>query len=976
MRPSVLPIVVAALLCLAGRAGAQDPDPFDRALGRTVVSVRLEIEDRPVTAENLLSLVGVKPGEPLTLDALRRSRDRLASDPRFRDVVVLFAERPGGIELVFRLVPRHPVDDIEFEGDTGLDPGTLEGLVREQYGGVPTTTRTRDVEETVKRILHGEGHRSATAVGRIVETHNPDRATLVIAVNAGPRATIRSVDVTGESPFTRDVILERTGVAPGQPFRELAIAAALARLRGELRDKGYYAAVASYTPPQNGIEIDLTLRVHAGPLVELALEPASHMPGGKTDDYIPIKREGSIDPDLLDDSREAIRVALQRDGYWKAVVQHSQSEPAPGRLRITFKVTRGLRYRIERVDLPPELRISRVLVEKEPGLVVGEWFRESQALAAISRLVASQYVQQGYYVAHAQPKFEEVPGRRPGEGGVVLQPNITEGPRAAIREILFDLGEQPIVKESELRAVTSVSPGDPYVRANLERDVAALETYYATRGFQPAITPTVTFNETGTEGSARIVVREGPQIFVGDITVVGNDRISRETILRDITLRPGQPYSDDRRLESQRILGTTGSFRSARIIAEPRLPGENTVRITISLQELPATVLGGGGGLEVGNRARQVEGGGVEEELEFAPRAFFEIGRRNLGGRNRDLSFFSRVALKAQTLREAEDLGLGFNEYRVTATYRERYAFRSATDVLVGITSEQAVRPTFSYVRQAANADALHYLSSRVSVSGRYALEFTRLFDRIPDPQDYLIDRFFPQLRLSTLTSGILWNRRNDPVAPTRGFQLGANGDLALQAIGSEVGFVKGFFQGSYFYPLKDERDKRIVIATRGQIGVARGFPHIRTRVDENGEQVIEEVSDVPANYRFFAGGTTTVRGFQLDRLGVPEILTVDGLSNGGNAEVILNAELRTTIWKLFGRDLTAVGFVDGGQVYRLTSDMDLARLRGTGGFGFRYDSPLGPIRLDFGFKMNRITYGNGRRERGWEYHLSIGEAF
>jgi outer membrane protein assembly factor BamA len=976
MRRFLLLGVVAALLCVANAARAQDPDPFDRAVGRPVASVRLEIEDRPVTAENLVSLVEVKIGEPLTIEALRRSRDRLASDPRFQDVVVLFAERPGGIELVFRLVPRHPVDDIDFEGDPGLDPNALEGFVREQYGGVPTSTRTRDVEETVTRILAGEGYRSATAVGRIVETHNPDRATLVLTVTAGPRTTIRNTEVTGESPFTRDVIVARTGTAPGQPFRELAIAGALARLRSELRDKGYYAAVASYTPPPDGTEIDLTLRVHAGPLVELTVEPASHLPRGRTDDYIPIKREGSIDEDLLDDSRDAIRAALQRDGYWKAVVQHSRSEPGPGQLRITFRITRGLRYRIERVELPAELRLSRALVDKEPGLVAGAWFRESQALGAISRLVASQYVEQGYYVAHAEPKFDERPGAQGGEGGVVIHPNITEGPRATIREILFDLGETPIVRESEARAVTNAAPGTPYVRANIERDVAALGTYYASRGFQPAIAPTSTFNETGTEATVRVVIREGPQIFVGDITVVGNERISRETILREISLQPGQPYSDDRRLESQRILGSTGSFRSARIIPEPRLPGEHRVRITISVQELPANVIGGGGGIEVGNRAREVEGGGVEEELEFAPRAFFEIGRRNIGGRNRDLSFFTRVALKAQTIQEAEAQGIGFNEYRVTATYRERYAFRSATDMLFGITAEQAVRPTFSYVRQAANGDALHYLTSRVSITGRYALEFTKLFDRIPDPQDYLIDRFFPQLRLSTLSSGILWNRRNDAVAPTRGFQLGANGDLALPAIGSEAGFVKGFFQGSYFYPLREERDKRLILATRGQVGVARGFPRFRTRLTEEGQELQEEVQDVPANYRFFAGGTTTIRGFQLDRLGVPEILTVDGLSNGGNAEVILNAELRATIWKLFNRDLTTVAFLDGGQVYRLARDLDLGRLRGSGGFGLRYDSPLGPIRLDVGFKMNRITYGNGRRERGWEYHISIGEAF
>jgi outer membrane translocation and assembly module TamA len=69
------------------------------------------------------------------------------------------------------------------------------------------------------------------------------------------------------------------------------------------------------------------------------------------------------------------------------------------------------------------------------------------------------------------------------------------------------------------------------------------------------------------------------------------------------------------------------------------------------------------------------------------------------------------------------------------------------------------------------------------------------------------------------------------------------------------------------------------------------------------------------------------------------------------------------------------VGFLDGGNVFARAGDFDLARIRGAAGFGVRADSPLGAIRLDFGFKLSRRTIA-GQRESGWEYHLSIGEAF
>jgi outer membrane translocation and assembly module TamA len=157
-----------------------------------------------------------------------------------------------------------------------------------------------------------------------------------------------------------------------------------------------------------------------------------------------------------------------------------------------------------------------------------------------------------------------------------------------------------------------------------------------------------------------------------------------------------------------------------------------------------------------------------------------------------------------------------------------------------------------------------------------------------------------------------------------------------------------------------------MVLAARAEVGVAGGFEAV-----EKGQAV----DDVPISQRFFAGGGTTVRGFQLDRLGVPEVLTPDGLSVGGKGVVILNAELRTTIGRVAGHDLGVAAFTDSGNVFANAADIDFTRLRTTVGFGFRFNSPLGPVRLDVGFKTDRQTVG-GQLENRWEYHLNIGEAF
>jgi outer membrane translocation and assembly module TamA len=332
---------------------------------------------------------------------------------------------------------------------------------------------------------------------------------------------------------------------------------------------------------------------------------------------------------------------------------------------------------------------------------------------------------------------------------------------------------------------------------------------------------------------------------------------------------------------------------------------------------------------------------------------------------------------------ERDGRGFGFSEYRVTGTFTERRAFRTATDVLISATSEQAVRTSFNYIRRGASAEMLRRLGQQINVYGRYALDFTRLLDeRIPPEEQPVIDRLFPQVRLSTVSGGAIWERRQPNVlAPMRGTFSSVDTEVAIRAIGSEVGYVKVFGQVATFHAIRVGRP--IVVAARAQLGLAHGFERRLVAVDEDGnpildpdgQPIVEVLEDLPASQRFFAGGGNTVRGFQLDRLGVPEILNEDGLSNGGNGLVVFNLELRNTLGRVFGRDLTGVVFVDAGNVFERASDLDLSRLRGTWGVGGRYDSPLGPIRLDIGFKMDRMVF-KGLRESGWEYHLSFGQTF
>jgi len=142
--------------------------------------------------------------------------------------------------------------------------------------------------------------------------------------------------------------------------------------------------------------------------------------------------------------------------------------------------------------------------------------------------------------------------------------------------------------------------------------------------------------------------------------------------------------------------------------------------------------------------------------------------------------------------------------------------------------------------------------------------------------------------------------------------------------------------------------------------------------VGPNGETLVDTLDSLPASERFFAGGDTTVRGFSQDQLGTPETLDTNGVPLGGNAVVVLNAELRIPVW----HDIGAVTFVDAGNVFAKVNDFAVGDIRGAMGVGLRYRSPIGPLRFDIGFKLDRQRLPNGQLERPNAFFISLGQAF
>ena len=954
-----------------------------------ITEVRVEQEGRTIDDRLVTGLIETAVGEPLSMREVRETLTHLASLNRYEDVQVMQETSSGGVRVRYVLVPLHPVDRIEFRGMLGLAEDEIRPVVTERFGVAPPAGRAQDVAEALRVFYSERGFSAARVTPKIEETHAPDRATLAFEIQSGPRATIGRLDIDEIDAADRRLPPGNIAVRVGDPYDNPAISQALDRHVASLRAMGFYEARAVHTVAfdANGTAT-VRVTVDRGPLVtvEFAGDP---LPEADRERLVPVRTEGSADEDLLEDASVAIEDYLRARGYRDAMAEHARTE-RDGMLTITFTVNRGARFVVESVAITGNTVVPAADLEKLVQIQSGQPLVQT-AVNRAAIAIRDLYRSRGFTRAIVQNGLWEAPRNEAGgpDRRVMLDFTVTEGPRTLVSSVAF-VGNT-VMTSAQLNELMTTEPGRPYS----ENDVVAardrIDIEYRNRGYENVVVePEVSLVEDGTRADIQFAIAEGQQVIVDHVIIVGNERTNTQTIERELLLKPGQPLGYSARIESQQRLAALGLFRRV-VIEELRHAGESRRDVLVQVEEAPPTTIGYGGGVEGGTRLRPTgEGGQAEERFEVAPRGFFEIGRRNLWGKNRAVNLFGRVSLRSRDIvlsdsgvrfdRPAEGSGYGFNEYRVLATFREPRAFNTPADVLVTGILDQAIRSSFNFITREARAEAGVRVGPRYSLAGRYSYEHTRLFDeRFTEAEKPLIDRIFPQVRISKFSASAIRDTRNDVLDPDYGTLLILDSQLAARMIGSEVGFTRTFVEGFGFYRVPTAR--RLVLAFGSRFGVAHGFRRTVARIGQDGQPVVgpggtpivDVVEDLlPASERFFAGGDTTVRGFSLDRLGTDATISSTGFPTGGNGLVVLNAELRLAVIGGLG----AVGFLDAGNVFLRAKDLELGQLRGAAGFGIRYRSPVGPIRIDMGFKLDRRELAPGRLERRNVLHISLGQAF
>ncbi|HUN60578.1 MAG TPA: POTRA domain-containing protein [Candidatus Sulfotelmatobacter sp.] len=1004
LRVVLLLIVALGGRCACGQQAAEEPaKPAQLAVVREVRVVKKSGE--PVSAT--IPKLPEKVGEPLNPDDVAASIRTLYSTGDYATIEAVATPVTGGIRLDFVVTENLFFNQVIIEG---LKPPPSEasaaGAMQLALG---QTYRVADLEQAVTRLkdaLQDDGLYLAKVKAEkraYPETHQMD---VIVYVSPGPRVRLSSVNLQNDTEYSDSELLKLFRLKPGT---ELTIArgqSAVGRIRKFLEKKGHLSERVSlrrgeYNTATN--TLPLTLDVTAGPLIRLAVDGAKF---SKRDQrkLIPIYQEASVDPDLLEEGKRNLQERMEREGYFDAKVDYALSDStitsknSDLRLEeetITYKVDRGQRYNKLRIEIEGNRYFNEQLLLSRLSIIPSSLFvkpRFSQRLLDSDvQSMKNLYAANGFLSATV--KAGTIEQNKAGE--LTVRFNISEGKQTLVSGLKLE--GMKAVSEEEIRQVVGSLPGQPYSEVSIGSDRDNILALYYSKGY-----PNATFSWTATpdtsketegpgakkaeskgkgeqlsdENSVSRIARaepieltykieEGSQVIVRRVLITGYKHTRRYVIERKVKVVPGEPLREGDVVESQQRLYNLGIFNRVTIDTQNPNGTDPDKDVVVLVEEAKRYTIAYGGGFEVQRLASTTNPTGGE--IEASPRGIFEISKQNLTGRADTLS----LKLRASTIQ-----GRALLAYDSPETFNRDNLSLQATAYVEKSTDIN----TFTQTRYEGNLQLTDRLTSRSSWLFRYAFRKVTLSNlNVPEEE---VPLFYQPTLVSEFSTSWFRDTRDNPADASKGSFNTADFSVASTALGSSASFLRLFLQDSTYHKISRNwsfaRSIRLGILEPFASTVSLQFP---AQTGTPSPQLI------PLPERLYAGGGTSLRGFALNQAGPRDALT--GFPVGGQAMLILNQELRFPMkLPIIGTSLGGAFFYDGGNVYsqlnritlRWTSPEpvfkpaypgvapgrfnptlceynctnELNYFSNTVGFGLRYATPVGPIRIDMGYALHQ----------------------
>lgn len=890
--------------------------------GQTPVrEVRL---DAPGATEpgRLKAVFGVEPASPLSREEIRAGVQALLATGTVEDVAVTVEEGPDGAVIHLDVQVASLVQSVAIDGLPYWARRELETRLALVIGAPLRVTHFVNDLQRAEAALHGRGYPDARL--------EPDLSTDVTAgtVRVAVHGVLGVPRAFGElqapgSGLTPQELLKVSGLRPGVPLSEGRLEGARRRLERHLRASGFWEAeVDGPRLEPAGRFMTVVLDVAKRAQYRLDLSGVRNVKELGTEALPFLRGEEPFSDSALDLITNDLRVGLQQQGFLRAKVDLRLAEDSGGRI-LHVVVDRGERLPIVAVRFPGAVSIPLATLRARVGARTGHPWRwggepvDELTLAADATSLLGTYQSEGFADASIGPPRMVEDG-----DGLAIEFPVTEGPRSLVASVEVESWppELPAPK-------VAVHAGGPWSQLGEDDSQAALLAALREAGYLDARVATT---HRCADGSCAVslAVQPGERSVVGRIVITGLRRTRRSVVEAVADLASGETLGPERQIDIQRRLLGLGIFSSVNLEPIPGQGGGPRRGVVLDLGEGPTRALAFGGGWD------------TERQLQVSA-AWSEL---NLFGTGRTFSIEGRYSSK---------------EARVQATYRE-----PALLGVLGFPSALAVYRTeerknpYDSVRRGMWIELGDRLRRPFRAIVRY--EYQIVATDAPAEVESTWERQKQSARIASLTPTLEWDTRDDLFAPRRGVVASLQYQWGFELFEAKAKFAKAQAAVAGYQPALG--------------GVLAGSLRTGFIEDRSGAHVVAPSPiNVPISIRFFAGGRISHRAFPTDRLGiVGESLTNEGSPLGGGGLVLANIEWRFPVWGPVGASF----FVDGGNVWRQYRDIELGAMRWGAGLGLRVETPVGPLRLEYGWKFRREAISATRVESPGQFFLSFGNPF
>jgi outer membrane protein assembly complex protein YaeT len=980
-------LVVAMILACVSLTVGQSP-PVQRAaeqpsqLGTIspylgVPVTEIELPGVPAKeAAPLLEATQLKLGEPLTRQGLHDAMQSLFATGRFADIRAEAERSTAGVRLRFLTVPNYFIGQITVDGVTSSpSPTQLVTATRLELGELYSQDKLDKTLATLRRVLEENGFHQSKVNVSVQRNAEQQQIDLAFHVEPGPRAVVGKITVQGDAGYSAAEIEEIAKFHPGEGVAATRLTRALQRIRTQYQKQDrllaqVQAATRTYRPETNSV--DYTFKVERGPVVEIAAE-GFKVSQRQLRKLVPIYEEGAVDDDLLNEGRRNLQNHLQALGFFSATVSVSQRSTQDGKsLSVIYAINPGERRKLAAIRIfgdqffDDDLIRSRMLCQPAGRLFSHGRYSEALLTEDVSN-IQELYRSNGFRQAQVTSKLLEKYQNDPSL--LAIEITIKEGQQTRVASVRIE-GNYNIPTE-QLTPRLSTEEGQGFNESSLADDRDNIIEKYFDEGFtnatiDVAYVPDATSPPESPRVGVIFTIHEGEQFFVNNVFLNGLHFTRPGVARREVRVQPGSPLSQQDMLESQRRLYNLGLFNEVDTAIQNPEGAESHKNVLVSVRETKRYTFDYGIGFEFQTGQPSAGTNQPLGQTGASPRVSFGVSRLNLGGRHQTLS-------AKTSLSRLQQRGLVSFEAPKLLNRDLNFSIRLLYDNTVDVSTftSQRTEATIQFVQILKKAE------DRELDSIAYRFSYRRVQASNIQVSDNLIPLLSKPTRVGEPNFVIVRNRRDNDLETNHGSYTTIDGGVAASYFGSEADFSRALIKNSTYYPFFRNRrtGTSFVLARSTSVGVENPFGN--TVVLGPADPVPTGKTLIPLPERFYMGGGSSHRGFGLNQAGPRDPFT--GFPIGGSGLFLNNLELRfpaITVPYLHD-NIGFTVFHDMGNVFSSAQNMinslgvwhqphpevcqtevhhqdcNYNYVSHAIGLGVRYQTPIGPLRLDFGYNLN-----------------------